>query len=279
MKFDQLHYHCPQVTAQRAAEQAMAVLKDAEQTDPGFLVYLLNYSNLLLLAGLRAESPYNTFQPGMQGERFERFRELLRRHDIEVAQEWGAYEEPNDAYSLFHTKAILQIPEQYAFTQPFWVAPKTYGNADYCEWGMYMHHHLVSLMEKGKLPKQWLRDWWAPHNILFGMLLGYPGEAIASLCYAEANYQETGAEDPIPVQWLPRDDYFGTTVGYNINPAAQKRPAPTKLFKLWKDVLAIVGKQYGKDRLMALPGFKDEYAAYEKYDQQYATDVLARPVE
>jgi hypothetical protein len=42
-------------------------------------------------------------------------------------------------------------------------------------------------MEGGALSSAWLANWWDPHNVRFGMLLGYPGPALASFADAEAD--------------------------------------------------------------------------------------------
>lgn len=268
LAYDQFEYACPAVSPEDAAARALAILKEAESIDPGFLVYLLQDSNVLLLAGLRPQSPYNGFSPQMTKERMVRFMELLERHDIVLVTERSEYEADEDhSFSLFHRQVMTKVPETYGFAKKFWQNPLDYSHAGFTVWSEYMHYRLARMMDwDNELPDMWLLDWWAPHNILFGMLLGYPGEAISSNLWTDAYHKKDGREMPIDMLALPDDDYFGARVGYYISPDAARLPEAVKLFELWKQVREIVGQEYPKQKLESSKAFTAEYAAYDKYE-------------
>lgn len=91
---------------------------------------------------------------------------------------------------------------------------------DYLAFSDWYHQSLVEIVrqfEAERLPARWLRDLWAPHNILFGMQLGYPGVAICSGCDLELTSQrlKTIPDDSYAVNFnYPSNE--GTDVNYTV---------------------------------------------------------------
>jgi len=168
--------------------EADAILKVCSKEWPKVLPYLLEPSNLLALGGLRGVSPYVTFGKQNKTVQSAEFVAFLKRFGLRLIREETNYgpkfSEP--IYMLIHTGALAAVPDQYKAVADWWVPePKAYDHLNYLEWYLYNMTACQAMLEKGKLPKHWLAEWWAPHNLCFGMLLGYPGSAICSFAAAD----------------------------------------------------------------------------------------------
>jgi hypothetical protein len=275
MEFTELGYTCPDITPRQAANTALAILQEAEKVDAGYLVYLLQNSNLLLLGGLRAQAPYNEFSPDMDEQRLEKLRQLLLQFDIAMAGEADKYNpEPSDTeiYSLFNKPVFARLPKEYAALPEPWLVPTEFSAIDMKEWSLMMNMRLVRMMEQGELPKVWLRDWWAPHNVRFGVLLGYPGPAISSECWAAATYLAEGREIPIEGCIIRAHSATETEVGFDSTPEARKNPEVGKLIALWDTFMGIIEQEYDAQKRASLPAYGREYAALEKFENRFSNN-------
>lgn len=278
MKYKELGYTLPKVSAQKAADRAIAVLEDIAKTDGACLFYVIQASNILALAGLRAQSPYNEFPPSFSKSNQAVLEKLLHENGYGILYENdNPYEDDRrNTFLIMCNEALLELPKSYASIRKFWKAPKKLGDmSDFTLWSLYFQTSLVRMMEDGELPKEWLQYWWAPHHIRFGMLLGYPGEAIAADLYAAVadvkgkQLAYLDAAEIIPFQGV----YSGSNVSYYYAKELKDSSVIKEHTTLWTDVLTEVYAVFPESRLMEIPGFKDEYDRYKKYDEGWVDKI------
>ncbi|HSX05464.1 MAG TPA: hypothetical protein VLF69_03285 [Candidatus Saccharimonadales bacterium] len=240
---DRLHYHSSPYSVAEHVAEADAVLRACRKEFPKLLPYLLQPSNLLVLGGLRGESPYAKFGGQSKAVRSEEFAAFLRRFGLQLLLEEIHYGERSGErlYTLIHTGALEALPAQYHAVQDWWAPkPRGYDQLNYLDWYMHNLAQCVDALEGNKLPKGWLADWWAPHNICFGMLLGYPGTAICSASVASMVRQSLGVKpDLLEVSFAyPPND--GVQVVYDV----QKADAGSKQIaahqKRWQEFFDLI---------------------------------------
>jgi hypothetical protein len=126
---------------------------------------------------------------------------------------------------LVHTGAFEAIPELYHAAKDWWAAkPVEYDYLNYIDWYTFNMFECEMRMEKDKLPAQWLANWWAPHHICFGMLLGYPGTAISSLVASDMVYKTLG----VPPDMVTVEFHYPDTAGAVVTYEIQKSDAGSK---------------------------------------------------
>lgn len=264
----ELGYKQPSIDAKHAATRAIKVIEAAQAHDVGWMLYLLQHSHILFLAGLRAQSPYLSFSPLMTPARLRRFRFFLAEHNIELVGNELSFEDRARTYSFVHPRLVSRLPETYTFLkQPdfTWHAPSGYTTQAMVEWCYGVERYLASAMESDSLPKKWLFDWWAPHNIRFGMLLGYPGPAISSFVWARAKEKHSGHEEHLSyLSVQQKDELLGTEVGFEVaNPASKHREVHTTM-AVWEEVIRLVVHYFESKELGTLTAFTKEYKALKK---------------
>lgn len=270
MKYQELGYSLPNISAEKAAQDAIAILDELASIDGAFLFYCIQPSNILALAGLRAQSPYNEFHPDFGPEKQHMLEEILHKQDFEIMLENDTYSgDTRYIFLLNNVKAFHDLPIQYEIPGLKWVTPHKLDDfTDFFLWSEHIQGSLVRLMEANTLPKDWLLDWWAPHNIRFGMLLGYPGQAISSFCWNESGHiQDEHLEHQLGLLAPFRGKYGGTDIDFDY-PSSLKGDATLVAHeKLWADVLNAVYKTFPEERLLANAEFKKEYEGFKRYDE------------
>jgi hypothetical protein len=248
---DQLNYQLPTVSPDEFAAKADALLSECAQDFPSLLPYLLEPSNLLAIAGLRAESPYVMLGDDGQNSSLvqsKRFQLFLRKYGLALVQEYFDYGEgsPTPIYFLINLQALHNLPRTYGFNESWWLGdPIELDYLNYGNWYTQTQSRLVQLMEDGQLPNMWLRDWWAPHNILFGMLLGYPGVAVCSSCDAEASYRVTNeVPDTVQIEFAYPEN-IGAKVSCDVLRADAGSPQIRHHRKLWQAYFDLVYSTWG----------------------------------
>ncbi len=269
-KYKELQYVPPAVSVQQAADKAIKTLRAAYEIDPGWLVYLLQHSTILLLAGLRTESPYISFSPQMWPARVTRLKNFLVKHDLCLYDGRPSFDRSRDhtVYTLYSPKLMAKLPEQYKFLQTpglRWSAPSDASHQALVEWCFFIERNLALQMEEGTLPRKWLYDWWAPHNLRFGMLLGYPGVAISSCLWQESREKHLGHKKPLPEVFIQElDEMLGARVGFYTAKSTLKDPEVMHIYNLWTNVIKIVVDTMGALDLEHNKAFLKEFEAYKK---------------
>ncbi|MFZ1323988.1 MAG: hypothetical protein WAQ57_02395 [Candidatus Saccharimonadales bacterium] len=282
--YRELLYRLPPVPAKKAAALAVKRIDMARRIDVGYLVYLLQHSNILLLANLRAHSPYVSFSNDMSGKRMQRFEQLMRSLGVYVLPETRFDpKEPVSSYSLVSPKGIERIPLQYGFITPevpLWRRPFEPTDTGLALWAMETEQSLAVMMERGQLPQEWLQDWWAPADLRFGMSLGYPGAAISSLLWHQANQKMGGRQFRLPeVNVTEEDELLGARVGFSTSEDTLDYPEITGTHALWDEVIQLVINHFGAEKLDYNKMFLREFHAYKKSEDEWwhlhrPTDVI-----
>jgi hypothetical protein len=187
------NYKLPGGTPDGYSKAALHILKKLEEVNRECLQYFLAANTVLTLSGVRAFDTYVTFEK-LSAHEIAQVTELLASKGITLFPHLSEYDDRDkDMYSLVHHEALSKIPEQYGFSG--WIQPNAPFDFDrMIAWSYTVESKLFQAMQEGKLPKEWLNHHWSAHDIRFGILLGYPGEAIASCCWEEVIHQKTGEE-------------------------------------------------------------------------------------
>jgi hypothetical protein len=191
MDFKELGYQHGSANVSEAVQRAVVVIDDIFHVVPGALPFVMDPSAVLLFSGMRAESPYHMFGDIINEKQVNRFEEVIARHSIyrftETLSQESAYP-GGEAFSLNNLNTLNALPEKYVCIRNFWEPLSTNPSfrCGFIGWTFALERALARSMESGELPVAWLNDWWAPHNLRFGMLLGYPGEAISSSLWAKS---------------------------------------------------------------------------------------------
>lgn len=275
MPYDELGYRLPSEPTYYYADRAISRLKALWEIDPAFALYGLQATTVLLLADLRAESPYIAFEPDFQSAKLTAFRAALKPYGITTVNMHSLYDPGEPNYALFNTPVMRDLPSHYVVLHHAWRKPRSfYSYRDVAEWTYLLHQDLAELMEHNIIPKRWLRDWWAPHNIAFGMLLGYPSEAISSLCWREAGGGPPGSKDGTMIRMRHGGNYFSPLVAYDACDEVARPHGNVKTHSLlWNAVLDAVYAHFPHDRLMQNRRFRVAYEQLESHE-----NTLSEPV-
>ena len=239
-RYDYFKYSLPTQPSSHYARAAIKILAELKKSFPEFYEILSQSSEVLTLSGVRAFDTYYSLGKDVKPERIVELQNLLRSHDILLLEEtYPIIGEKNleHNYSLVNISALRRISEDYGYV-PGWKMPvieHLHTNNDFTLfWFLWKNGIANDANEENRLPKVWRTNWWAIHDITFGMLLGYPGEAICSAVYeeditsmlqAEIAYGQT-EEGAWPIYYYHKD--------------VKDHPNIHAHEKLWSDILTSV---------------------------------------
>lgn len=122
-------------------------------------------------------------------------------------------------------------------------------------------------IDEGNLPKEWLKDWWAPHTISFGMMLGYPGVAIADGCRRQiGEISRENDMDFADIEISMSHKYDSADVTYAVDKKHLNHPEIKQHAKLWAETLEKVYSEFTDEKLMSVEGFREECEKFEPPD-------------
>jgi hypothetical protein len=227
-------------------------LRAFEQLDSRLLAYMLAPSNVLALAGLRSFSPYNSalnFDVDMP-----KFEKLLVSYELIWINESPNVADPRmTSYALVN----FNVADQLSRTYPLGAVTTTGKILERSLWGFYgwqsgLDIALARTIESNVLPKRWLKDWWSPHDIRFGMLLGYPGVAISTFVESESAKDNWKDLEEVVIS-LGR--FNSADVRFMIHTSLRQREDITSMIATWQNTLAAVYEIYPEEQLMKDAGF------------------------
>ncbi|MCP3797983.1 hypothetical protein NLX83_01800 [Allokutzneria sp. A3M-2-11 16] len=229
------------------ATRALTLLHTFERFDRRLLAHMLAPSNVLALAGLRSMSPYN------DRLRFEidtkQFKKLLASHGFLWLNEQPNVTDPElPSYALIN----FNVADNLAATYPLETISKVGPVLERSDWGFFgwqagLDIAIVRAIENELHFSEWLRDWWSPHNIRFGMLLGYPGAAISSFVQAEVSEDRHKHMKTI---MIANDVFKSPDVAFVIDEDYLGRADVVSTVDTWRTTLARVYETYSEDALM-----------------------------
>ncbi len=258
---DFIEYSPPKATADEAAKKAIAALEDVEKLGGDSLYYCVQASNILALAGLRTISPYNEFAEDFSDEKITQLDEALQKHGVRIMeQDDYGYSESKD-FCLMNIDALQASSEVYPILKKVIAPPPNVAWSLYKDWIHLLWSFFAGEMnqDEGVLPKKWLADWWSPHTISFGMMLGYPGIALEDGCERGIGTLDRESDmDWADVEIINNDRYDGTDVGYAVSKEHTNHPEIKQHAELWRQTLDKVYAAFSDERLTAAAGFTEE---------------------
>jgi hypothetical protein len=241
--YDLFQYKLPEGSADEYAGQAIQILQEMKIEFPEFYDEFKIPSEVLTLSGVRAFDTYNGLGESATKEQIAGIKALLRKHRILLLEE--EFLPANDTsddhqYSLVHLDALDDLPNSYAYIpgwKPFYAEAMKQDFDFMTWWQLYWQKGIaVEARDNKHIQKALQHDWWVSHNISFGMLLGYPGEAIVSCITENENDKITDAR----IEHV--DKFDGPKPVYVYHAFLANHPNIVAHEKLWSDILMKVYK-------------------------------------
>lgn len=234
-KFDELGYYMPDKTPEVYADRAVKILNDLIENNPETAVYVMQPSSVLLFAGLRAISPYHSFDDEVTDVQKKAFDGTLAKHGIHRI---GGDKE--NSFVLVSETGTQDVKNRYDIVADNWSAPNSYDAESFTKWMDVNGSDIGAKLKSGRLPSQWQHDAdYTIQNLLFGILLGYPGQAISSAMWAAFNGDPSGMK----LSHVIVDDgkqYDGTEVSYDVDPSIVDSDEIIRHKELWTETIRIV---------------------------------------
>lgn len=237
-------YSIPEAAAPVYSSQAVAVLKDIRQKFPELFDTFKVPSEILTLSGVRAFDTYMELGKDISEHTIQGLKALLKKHGILLLLETFPVlgeTNPENRYSLLHLNAYQDLPNRYGYI-PGWRAINFAAferDGDFYLWWLSWKTAIAIELEKhAHLPsRDWIKDFWTSNDISFGMLLGYPGEAICSLVNQD--------KELVPANILLHDKFEGPVPVYDYAKKLAGDPHIVGHEKLWSDILMLTYKELG----------------------------------
>ncbi len=240
-----IRYNMPKESAEHFAGQALTVLKDLEKNAFPALPTFLSANSILTISGVRAFDAYHEFYDYVDRHQAALAAKTLKEHGIHLEYGSRSFNMDKDpsyrVFELLNETAFQKLWDTYEFPQ--YVTNKDislkfpYDTVHTAAWVETFDAELARAMDSGILPKAWLNDWYAPLNIRFGMLLGYPGKAIESILWEAIGLQH---EEELNAKIEHHDSYYAAQPIYSYAKSLQNDPEILAHQTLWSNILTKV---------------------------------------
>jgi hypothetical protein len=246
-RYDYFKFQLPEKSAQHYANNALKILKDIKHEFPELFRVFRVPSEVLTLSGVRAFDAYNQLGR-VDAATKNGIKALLKQHNILLVEDTvpvlGGSNRDN-LFMLVNFRGLNAVPKSYGYI-PSWPKPvirHMQTGQDFLMWWTFWKLAISQeLIDDKQLPgKDWLHDGFVSHNIAFGMLLGYPGEAIVSCLWGESK-----STMEIWAYIKHARQYVGPQPVYSYHEQLKDNPHITAHEKLWSDILTIVYKDLKK---------------------------------
>jgi hypothetical protein len=267
-RYDYFKYSLPPESAELYAERALTILRGLRDRFPAFYELFRSPSEVLTLSGVRAFDTYYELGEDAQQADVDALADYLKTAGILLVDETFAVageNNPEKRYSLIHMQALHEIPARYGYV-PEWLDlnfADVKQPSDFFFWWLSWKERIGSAAMSGrikKMPDRWGNSWRATHNITFGILLGYPGEAICSDVQCEEDYLSgiemvgdvgrskaeldeavaNGATITTNARIQHADKYAGAQPVYYYEASLKTNQHIVAHEKLWSDILTLV---------------------------------------
>lgn len=180
----------PAVYAKRALDVLQTIGEVAPQTLPIFLAA----NSVLTISGVRTYDAYREFYDFYNGREKAAVTSVLDNQGITMLftdQKLRKSSFNDTSFELINNHGLTAVWETYRLPNVDYWPPdikldKAYDEAHFLAWSYIVEGALANMMDNDTLPKVWLTDRYAAHNIRFGMLLGYPAKAIESFLWTSS---------------------------------------------------------------------------------------------
>jgi hypothetical protein len=229
----------PSGKADDYSANALQILNKIEKLNPRLLRYFLKANTVLTLSGVRAFDTYLTYDD-LDTNEVQAVTELLANEGFTLYSNRSEYDGDDvKSFSLIGHHALTKIPEQYQLEH--WVSPIPPFTVDRITvWICVIESWINKSMRENVLPSEWADYKWPRIDIWFGVLLGYPGEAIASACW---NSSPSPTQKDPSIIWADikyHDAYKATWPVYELMKDIKDNPNIVQHQKLWSDILTNV---------------------------------------
>ena len=267
-----IRYHLPKESAEYFAKQALNVLTDLEKTAFVTLPTFLSANSILTISGVRAFDAYHEFYDYVDGHHAALAAKTLKEHGIHL--EYGnrlfnIHKDPSfRLFELLNETAFRKLWDTYEFPQsvtnreislkfPYDVVHTT-------AWVETVDGKLAQAMSSDILPRAWLNDWYAPLNIRFGMMLGYPAKAIESILWEAIGLQH---EATINAVIEHHDAYYAAWPDYSYAKSLEKDPEILTHQALWSNILSQVYESPWHTELQKSANFQKVLSELKKFEE------------
>lgn len=235
-EYDQFSYSLPSCSVGFYAGRALKIIEGLSSISPRVVDRLLMRTDVLLtISGVRSLTLYiDDLRDFLNEEEMRRLIKDLESYDIylfPVRVTVVEDDEDDIDWIMINASALSKIKEQY--TLAAWqdmLPPFNYDR--FLAWKYCVEMAIRKDINGGELPEEWAGVLFAPYDIVTGILLGYPGEAISSSLsqgFWDGKYED--AEIPY------EGPYYGTSVDYSFGKALKNDKNIVAHQRLWLDII------------------------------------------
>jgi hypothetical protein len=237
--FEVFKYKLPSEKADDYSSSALQILSKIGTLNPRLVRFFLKANTVLTLSGVRAFDTYITFDD-LDEDEVQAATELLAGDGFTLFSNKSEYDSDEvKSFSLINHRALAKIPEQYQLEH--WIPPNPPFTAERITvWVSKIESGLTKSIRDNVLPKEWFDYRWPLTDIWFGILLGYPGEAIASMCWDSSPSPQELNPAIIRADIKYHDAYDAAWPVYEFLIDVKDNPNIVKHQKLWSDILTRV---------------------------------------
>ena len=243
--YEYLGYALPTGTSDEYATNALLILAKIEKQFPEFYDSFRCPSEILTLSGARAFDTYYELGEGISAQKITDLKKLLLSHGIVLLMEAFPFGnepelETDNRYSLVHVEAFYDMPNRYHhMPKPGWDKPNftklTNDNDFFLWWGNWQRSILLVPELDATIKDLLAISSWTAHDLTFGMLLGYPGEAIISFGFETEAISDAGQNRNAKIKHAEKFDGAHPVYGYL--DVVENHPNIIGHEKLWSDIL------------------------------------------
>jgi len=239
-----------------AASERLQAIRDI---DGELFINAMQSSALLCIAGVRAESPYHNFSVAISEDHFAQLNRRLEPLGLAIFSEdflpfARATTVDTTTFSFFNIGALARLPERYEALDEAFPVCATPGDA-LLTFGYFAAQQfaLSKLMDRGVLPRRWLRWWLASHDVRFGMQLGYPGCAISAYVSEMSSLGPRHHDAAELVEVVVNDSmsFNGTQVMFGCAPDQTNVSEVVQTSKLMSSVIDDIRHEWPEQRVLA----------------------------
>jgi hypothetical protein len=254
-RYGNIRYVLPPKQPADYAARAINILEAIQKEVPRMLPVFLSANAVLTLSGVRAYDAYHEFYDFYSQEERQAVRAVLQRHGVHSLDSGYKSSEGEGAryiFELLNDGGLQQLADTYKMPGgehwPY-VKAEAYTARGFLVWSQTVERWLHALQTDDSLPRDWLPDRMVPHDLRFGMLLGYPAVAIESSVWLNISADKHGGELPEGEQLMQarirhHDAYFAAWPVYNYDNDLRHDPAIEAHEELWSAILDTV---YGSE--------------------------------
>jgi hypothetical protein len=242
--YSYLQYTVPKESATFYADKAKRILKKIKEKYPDQYEIFRNPSEVLTLSGVRAFDTYYELGKGLSDEYVAGLKEFFESEGVLLLEETFPSvdaENPNRYFSLLNLEAYNRIRQDYKNIPGSWISfvpDTTQPDYGFSIWWYIWQAQIAThaSFRNIELRSLFATDCLMQHTMSFGMLLGYPGEAIWSSIAADDS-REAGY---VWAKIMHADKYDGAQPKYEYQKDLGSHKNIVVHEKLWSDILTMV---------------------------------------